>query len=68
MNPPERPKVGSCGIVVKGVEWKLVDAVGDQVPEAILKQRSSKQCYVGWNMSDVKSAVGSMSVKGPVLD
>lgn len=55
MNPPERPKVGSCGIVVKGVEWKLVDAAGDQVPEGepgefVVKGENVMLGY--WNMSD----------------
>ena len=55
MNPPGRAKVGSCGIVVNGIDWKLVDAAGDQVPEGepgefVVKGENIMLGY--WNMSD----------------
>ncbi len=33
MNPAEKPKVGSIGPAVPGIEWKLADATGAQVPK-----------------------------------
>ena len=33
MNPPEKPIVGSCGKIVPGIEWKLIDAEGNSVPQ-----------------------------------
>lgn len=33
MNPAEKPKVGSIGPAVPGIEWKLADATGAEVPK-----------------------------------
>ncbi len=55
MNPPEKPKVGSCGPVVPGVAWKLIDADGTEVPkgeagELIVKGDNIMLGY--WNLPD----------------
>ena len=55
MNPPERPKVGSCGPVVPGIQWKLVDAEGNRVPEGeagelVVKGDNIMLGY--WNLPD----------------
>lgn len=56
MNPPERPKVGSCGIAVPGIQWKLLDAEGNSVPqgeagELVVKGENVMLGY--WNLPDV---------------
>lgn len=55
MNPPEKPKVGSCGPVVPGIAWKLIDADGKEVPkgeagEFIVKGDNIMLGY--WNLPD----------------
>ena len=55
MNPPEKPKVGSCGPVVPGVAWKLIDSDGNEVPkgeagELIVKGDNIMLGY--WNLPD----------------
>ncbi|MBP3781208.1 MAG: AMP-binding protein, partial [Selenomonas sp.] len=56
MNPPEKPIVGSCGKIVPGIEWKLIDAEGNSVPqgeagELIVKGENIMLGY--WNLPDV---------------
>ena len=56
MNPPEKPIVGSCGKIVPGIEWKLIDAEGKSVPqgeagELIVKGENIMLGY--WNLPDV---------------
>lgn len=55
MNPPEKPKVGSCGPVVPGIAWKLIDSDGNEVPkgeagELIVKGDNIMLGY--WNLPD----------------
>lgn len=56
MNPPERPKVGSCGPIVDGVEWKIVGDDGERVAdgeagELVVKGPNIMLGY--WNLPDV---------------
>ena len=56
MNPPEKPIVGSCGKIVPGIQWKLIDAEGKEVPqgeagELIVKGENIMLGY--WNLPDV---------------
>lgn len=56
LNPPERPKVGSCGPFVPDMEWKLIDANGEPVPqgetgELVVKGGNVMLGY--WNLPDV---------------
>lgn len=60
MNPPQRPKVGSCGAVLAGIEWKIIDAAGNSVPqgeigELVVKGENVMLGY--WNMPDVTEDV-----------
>ena len=56
MNPPERPKVGSCGKIVPGIQWKLINAEGSEVSqgepgELVVKGDNIMLGY--WNLPDV---------------
>ena len=56
MNPPEKPIVGSCGKIVPGITWKLIDGEGKEVPqgeagELIVKGENIMLGY--WNLPDV---------------
>ncbi|MBR1694620.1 MAG: AMP-binding protein, partial [Selenomonas sp.] len=56
MNPPEKPKVGSCGPIVPGLKWRLIDAEGNDVPqgeagELVVKGDNVMLGY--WNLPDV---------------
>ena len=56
MNPPEKPIVGSCGKIVPGIQWRLIDAEGKDVPqgeagELIVKGDNVMLGY--WNLPDV---------------
>lgn len=56
MNPPEKPKVGSCGPIVDGVEWKIVGDDGERVKdgeagELVVKGPNIMLGY--WNLPDV---------------
>lgn len=56
MNPPEKPKVGSCGPIVDGVEWKIVGDDGERVAdgeagELVVKGPNIMLGY--WNLPDV---------------
>ena len=56
LNPPEKPKVGSCGPIVDGVEWKIVNDDGERVQtgetgELVVKGPNIMLGY--WNLPDV---------------
>ena len=56
MNPPQKAKVGSCGPVVPGLKWRLIDAEGNDVPqgeagELVVKGDNVMLGY--WNLPDV---------------
>ena len=56
MNPPGKAIVGSCGPIVPGIQWKLIDAEGNPVPqgqagELVVKGDNIMLGY--WNLPDV---------------
>ncbi|MBQ1889352.1 long-chain fatty acid--CoA ligase [Selenomonas caprae] len=56
MNPPQKAKVGSCGPIVPGLKWKLIDDAGNEVApgepgELVVKGDNVMLGY--WNLPDV---------------